>query len=59
MRKNSHKWTNIYVLPFKIMAIMASCCFFIHINLKNSKQEIHKIFNLSFDLRPSKMKIFT
>jgi ribosomal protein L23 len=58
-RKNSHKWKNIYVLPFKTMAIMASCCFFIHMNVRNSKQKIHQIFNLSFDLKPLKVNIFT
>jgi hypothetical protein len=51
----------IYVLPFKTMAIMVSFFFFfffIHMNVMNSKPKIHKIFNLSFDLRPLKVNIF-
>ncbi len=34
-------WINIYVLPFKAMAIMVSCCFFIHMNGKEFKPKIH------------------
>jgi hypothetical protein len=30
-----------YVLPFKAMEIMASYCFFIHMNVKEFKPKIH------------------
>jgi len=33
------KWINIYVLPFKAMAIMASYCFFSHMNVKDLKKK--------------------
>jgi hypothetical protein len=37
-KQNSQNWINIYVLPFKAMAIMASqCCFLIHMNVKELK----------------------
>jgi hypothetical protein len=34
INKNNQNWINIYVLPFKAMAIMASCFFFIDVNVK-------------------------
>jgi hypothetical protein len=38
IKKNSQNWINIYVLPFKAMAIMASQrCFYIHMNVKEFK----------------------
>jgi hypothetical protein len=40
-KKNSQNWINIFVLPFKAMAIMASYCFFIHMNVKEFKPKIH------------------
>jgi hypothetical protein len=50
--KKNQNWINIYVLPFKAMAIMVSYYFFIHINVKEFKQKIHlmKFQVLSFDL---------
>jgi len=43
-RKNNQNWRNIYpILPFKTMAIMASCSFFIHMNVKEFKPKIHLI----------------
>jgi hypothetical protein len=36
-KKNSQNRINIYVLPFKAMVIMASYCFFIHMNVKELK----------------------
>jgi hypothetical protein len=41
--KNNQDWTNIYVLPFKTMAIMANWSFFIHMNDKEFKPNIHLI----------------
>jgi hypothetical protein len=41
--KNNQDWRNIYVLPFKTMAIMASWSFFIHMNVKEFKPKIHLI----------------
>jgi hypothetical protein len=40
-KKNGQKWINIYVFPFKAMVIMASYCFFIHMNVKEFKPKIH------------------
>jgi hypothetical protein len=40
-KKNNQNWINIYVLPFKAMAIMASYRFFIHMNVMESKPKIH------------------
>jgi hypothetical protein len=40
-KKNNQNWTNIYVLLFKAMEIMANCCFFIHMNVKEFKPKIH------------------
>jgi predicted Co/Zn/Cd cation transporter (cation efflux family) len=40
MKENSQNWKNIYVLPFQIMA---SCYFFIHMNVKEFKSNIHLI----------------
>jgi hypothetical protein len=40
-KKNNQNWINIYVFPFKIMGIMVSYCFFIHINVKELKPKIH------------------
>jgi hypothetical protein len=36
-QKKFQNWINIYVLPFKTMEIMASCSFFIHMNVKEFK----------------------
>jgi hypothetical protein len=33
-KENNQNWRNIYVLLFNTMAIMASCSFFIHMNVK-------------------------
>jgi hypothetical protein len=41
--KNSQDWRNIYVLPFKTMAIMASLYFLFHMNVKEFKPKIHLI----------------
>jgi hypothetical protein len=51
-KKNSQKMINIYVFPFKAVAIMASCCFDIHMNVRGSKPKIHlmKFEVLIFDL---------
>jgi len=51
--KNNQNRKNIYVLPFKItMAIMASCCFFIHMNVKEFKPKIHLInFKFKFQFK--------
>jgi hypothetical protein len=40
-KKRGQNWINIYVLPFKAMAIMVSYCFFIHMNVKEFKQKIY------------------
>jgi hypothetical protein len=40
-KKNNQNWININVLPFKVMEIMASCYFFIHMNVKEFKSKIH------------------
>ncbi len=53
-KENSQNWINIYVLPFKAMAIMACYCIFIHMNLKEFKPKIH-LMSLSFDLKPLKV----
>jgi hypothetical protein len=42
-KKNNQNWINIYVLPFKTMAIMGSHYFFIHMNVKEFKPKIHLI----------------
>jgi hypothetical protein len=39
--KNNQNLINIYFLPFKAMAIMASYFFFIHMNVKEFKPKIH------------------
>jgi hypothetical protein len=41
IKKNNQNWINIYVLSFKAMAIMATDCFFIHMNVKEFKPKIH------------------
>jgi hypothetical protein len=41
--KKIQNWINIYVLPFKAMAIMAGYWFFIHMNIKEFKPKIHLI----------------
>jgi hypothetical protein len=40
-QKKNQNLINIYVLPFKTMAIMASYCFSIHMNVKEIKPKIH------------------
>jgi hypothetical protein len=51
MKENSQNWRNIYVLPFKTMAIMASCFFFKYMNVKVAERLIktikHKITVMS------------
>jgi hypothetical protein len=42
-KKNSQNRINIYVLPFKVIEIVASYCFFIHINVKEFKPKIHLV----------------
>ncbi len=42
-KEKNQNWKNVYVLPFKKMAIMASCSFFIYMNVKEFKQKIHLI----------------
>jgi hypothetical protein len=42
-KKNNQSWRNIYVLPFKTMVLIASCSFFIHMNVKEFKPKIHLI----------------
>jgi hypothetical protein len=45
-KKNKiQNWINIYVLPFKAMAIMEFFCFFIQINVKKFKPKIHLMKN--------------
>jgi hypothetical protein len=39
--KNNQNWRNIYVLPFKTMAIMVSFSFLLHMNVKEFKPKIH------------------
>jgi len=41
--KDNQNWGNIYVLPFKTMAVMASWSFFIHMNDKKFKPKIYLI----------------
>jgi len=40
-KKKNQNWINIYVFPFKVMAIRESYCFFIHMNVKEFKPKIH------------------
>jgi hypothetical protein len=40
-KKNNQNWINIYVLPFKAMAIMEKNSFSIHMNVKEFKPKIH------------------
>jgi hypothetical protein len=40
-KKSNQNWINIYVFPFKTLAILASYYFFIHINVKEFELEIH------------------
>jgi hypothetical protein len=40
-QKKSQNMINIYVFPFKTMAIMANYCFFIPMNVKEFKPKIH------------------
>jgi hypothetical protein len=42
-KKNNQNWINIYVFPFKAMAIMANYFFFIHVIVKEFKPKIHLI----------------
>jgi hypothetical protein len=39
LQRKKSNLINIYVLPFKAMVIMASYCFFIHLNVKEFKQK--------------------
>jgi hypothetical protein len=57
--KNSQKWRNICVLPFKTMAIMATCSILIYMNVKEFKPKIHLIkLSLSFNLGPLKVNTY-
>jgi hypothetical protein len=40
-KEKNQNLINIYVFPFKTMAIMASYCFSIHMNVKEFKPKIH------------------
>jgi hypothetical protein len=41
------------------MAIMASCYFFIHMNVKNSNQKfVEEILSLNFDVGPLKLNTY-
>ncbi len=42
-KKINQNWINIYVFPFKAMAIMANYFFFIHMTIKEFKPKIHLI----------------
>jgi hypothetical protein len=42
-KKNNQNWINIYVFPFKAMAVMANYLFFIHMTIKEFKPKIHLI----------------
>jgi hypothetical protein len=57
-KKNNQNYKNIYVLPFKTMAIMASGSFFIHMNVKEFKPKTYLILSLSFDLEPLKVNTY-
>ncbi len=48
-KKNIQNWINIYVLPFKAMAIMENYCFFFHMNIEEFKPKIHW-WNFKFKL---------
>ncbi len=50
-KKNNQNWINIYVLPFKAMAFMASYYIFIHMNVKEfkTKNPFDEILSLNFD----------
>jgi hypothetical protein len=60
IKKNNQNWINVYVLPFKTMAFTASCCFFIHMYVKEFKQKnsFNDILYLSFGLKPLKVNIY-
>jgi len=61
MKKNNQHWENIYILPFKTMAIMASCFFFFHsydCQKIQTKNLFDKILSLSFDLGPLKINTY-
>jgi hypothetical protein len=58
-KKNSQNWINIYVLPFKAMTIMASCCFSIYMDVKEFKPNpFDEILSLNFDLGSLKMNTY-
>jgi len=40
-KKTNQNWINIDVFLFKAMVIMASYCFFIHMNVKDFKPKLH------------------
>jgi hypothetical protein len=60
IKKNNQNWINVYVLPFKTMTFMASCCFFIHMYVNEFKQKnsFNDILYLSFGLKPLKVNIY-
>jgi hypothetical protein len=53
-KKNSQNWINIYVFPFKAMAIMVSFFFFHSYECQGiqTKNPFEDILNLIFDLKP-------
>jgi hypothetical protein len=40
-KKNNQKWIILFYFPFKAMAIMASYCFCIRMNVKEFKSKMH------------------
>jgi hypothetical protein len=56
-KKTNQNWINIYVSPFKAMAIMASCCFFHSYECHGiqTKNPFDGTLSLSFDLGPLKI----
>jgi hypothetical protein len=52
MTKEKSNWRNIYVLPFKTIAIIASCFFFHSYKCQRiqTKNQFDKILSLNFDL---------
>jgi hypothetical protein len=58
-KRNNQNLINIYVFLFKAMAIMASYCFFIHMNVKKFKPKIHLMNNPILNLGPLKVNMNT
>jgi hypothetical protein len=59
-KNNNQNWTNIYVLPFKTMIIMASCSFFHSYECQTiqTKNPFDKILSLSFNLKALKANTY-